>query len=385
MENKFIKNHILEAKKIFDIYKGEEPLHLFLKKYFKNNKKFGSKDRKYIAQYLYTVYRTGKENRHLSFEELVFIGLFLRNESDAHLFENYFPSLLEALDFSLEKKLLFLEQHFEWRNTYRAQDEISKEIDNLHYRNSFYNEPNVFIRLRKNVKLHKQTLKPFGKEIAENCFSFSEKINLETLIPPSDFVVQDYNSQRCAEFFPSINSTDLIWDCCAGSGGKSILLLDKFKNAKVFVSDIRENILENLISRFELLKIKAEKVLLINVNKIKDVALLEENFTLVMCDVPCTGSGTWARTPEQFYFFQKKEIENFAKRQFDILKNASIKVLPNGHILYITCSVFEKENEQVVEHFLNQNKNFKIIKQNYLNNFELKADTLFACLMERLI
>ncbi|MBP6456070.1 MAG: hypothetical protein KA275_05005 [Chitinophagaceae bacterium] len=383
MENKFINQHIIEAKKIFNLYKGDEPLHLFLKKQFKKNKKFGSKDRKFIAQYLYAVYRTGKENRHLKFEELVFIALFLKNENEKQFFENHFTVLVEAIDFSLDKKLIFLAEKFEWRNTYRAQDEISNEINSIDYRNSFYDEPNVFIRLRKNEKILKQNLKSFGKEIRENCFSFSKKINLETLIPPSDFVVQDYNSQRCAEFFPELKSSDLVWDCCAGSGGKSILLLDKFKNIKVYVSDIRENILESLISRFELLKLKAEKILLINVNKEKDLALLEENFNFVICDVPCTGSGTWARTPEQFYFFQKKEIENFAKRQLDILQNASVKVLPNGHLLYITCSVFEKENEIVIDKFLKENKKFKIIKQDYLNSFELKADTLFACLLER--
>jgi len=377
---KFIEQHIQQVEKIADGYKGQEPLHLYLKKFFKRNKKFGSRDRKNIASYLYGAYRMGRENRHLTMRQRVYFYLFLSNKGNADVFPDDFADLPPLLSSSFEKKIDFLRSKYKLRETYRAQDEISKKIDSERYRNSFYNDPKVYIRIRNNsTKDYQKIIKENdGEQEEANVFSFPSQVKLHTFLEEKNYVVQDINSQRTAHYFPNLNESSDVWDCCAGSGGKSILLLDTHKNVNLTVTDIRASILRSLLERFELYGLEADMLAEMNINKAKELDVLEGRFfDFIICDVPCTGSGTWARTPEQFYFFEKKEISRFQKRQLDILENASSRLKKSGSILYITCSVFTKENEDVVTLFLEKHSDFKIGKQHYLDGTSSQADTLF--------
>jgi len=377
---KFIEHHIRQVEIIFEAYKGQEPLHLFLKKYFKKNKKFGSRDRRNIAEYLYGVFRIGRENRHLSIRQRVYIYLFLKGEMPVGFFIEDFSALALMQNQPFEARLLFIQNKYELRNSFRTQEEISSSIDTTNYRNSFYHEPQVFIRFRKNSK---QKYKEFIDEhnglcIEDATYVFPPKTNLESFLDAKDYVVQDMNSQRTIRYVPTLQQGALVWDCCAGSGGKSILLLDKFPEVELTVTDVRPTILRSLIERFTLYDVEAEIIAEVNVNKEKDLTVLEDRYyDFIICDAPCTGSGTWARTPEQFYYFDKKEVDRFQKRQLDILLNASTRLKNNGELLYITCSVFAKENEHVVNKFLEHFKEFTLLTQEYLDGTSLKADTLF--------
>ncbi len=380
---RFVEQHIAQAEKLFEVYDGTEPLHLYLKKFFKRNKKFGSKDRKNIAEYLYAAYRLGRENRHLDFRTRVFLTIFLKGEKEVALFETYFPDLVSHYEKPLEEKVAFVRNEYEVRDTYRGMEDISKEVNAEAYRNSFYSDPKVFIRLRKKDEALENKLLEIGESHGNACYSFDAKTKLNELLEEKDYVVQDYSSQRTAEYFPQLSGDESVWDCCAGSGGKSILLLDKYPEVELTLTDIRVNILESLIKRFKLYDLGAETIMELNINKEKELLKLEQDFDFIICDAPCTGSGTWARTPEDFYFFDKKQIEKFHKRQLDILTNASQKLKGGKEILYITCSVYKHENEEVVEAFLAANSSFKLVQQDYLHGTELGADTMFVARLIR--
>ena len=105
-------------------------------------------------------------------------------------------------------------------------------------------------------------------------------------------------------------------------------------------------------------------------------------FDLIMADVPCSGSGTWSRTPEQLYYFELAKIDEYAKLQKSILKNVIMALKPGGYFLYITCSVFKKENKDAVN-FLLENFNFKVLKMELLKGYEMKADSMFAALLQK--
>ena len=383
---RFIEQHIVQVEIIFEAYQGNEPLHLFLKKYFKKQKKFGSRDRRNISEYLYGVFRMGRENRHLSVRERVYIYLLLKGELDKPFFQEHFPELVDYYEKSLEEKLNLLTEVYQLRPTFRTQEEISEEINALNYRNSFYQEPHVFIRIRNNKSAYYNEIikENKGVLIENDCYSFPPKTKLETFLEPIDYVVQDVNSQRTGSYFDKVISKKSVWDCCAGSGGKSILLLDKYPEVLLTVTDIRASILRSLLERFELYGLEAEMIAEVNVNKQKELTVLDNAmFDFIICDVPCTGSGTWARTPEQFYYFDKKEVSRFQKRQLDILKNTSSRLSEKGSIIYITCSVFRKENEEVVERFLELNSEFSLEEQVYLDGTLHRADTLFVSLLTK--
>ena len=109
---------------------------------------------------------------------------------------------------------------------------------------------------------------------------------------------------------------------------------------------------------------------------------MNESFDIIIADVPCTGSGTWARTPEQLHFFKNNEIEKYALLQRRIVGNALPHLKTNGHLLYITCSVFKKESEENVS-FFKEKYNLNLIKSEYLKGYEMQADTLFVALFTK--
>ncbi len=218
-------------------------------------------------------------------------------------------------------------------------------------------------------------------------------------------VIQDYNSQRVGEFLKSaiqnlipmtIGTEIKLWDCCAGSGGKSLLLHDIHRNVDLTVSDIRESILANLKKRFAKAGIKKYKSFVTDLTSNQRLRPIESSgrliagdYDLIICDAPCTGSGTWGRTPEQLYFFdenlpagQPGKIGQYSLLQKKIVSNIIPYLKENGFLVYITCSVFKKENEEVAN-YLRDEFNLELTNMELLKGYDKKADTMFVSLFKR--
>jgi 16S rRNA (cytosine967-C5)-methyltransferase len=208
-----------------------------------------------------------------------------------------------------------------------------------------------------------------------------------------EVVIQDQNSQRTGEFIKSeilnLKSEISVWDCCAGSGGKSIMAFDIDPKIKLSVSDARESILANLKKRFANAGIKNYESFVIDLANKSETRNLKSE--IIIADVPCSGSGTWSRTPEQLYFFEKGVIEKYSALQKKIVSNALPHLKPGGSFVYITCSVFKKENEEVVT-FIKENFQLKLKQMparmsrsdgEVLKGYDKKADTMFVALFEK--
>ena len=103
----------------------------------------------------------------------------------------------------------------------------------------------------------------------------------------------------------------------------------------------------------------------------------KEKFNIIICDVPFTGRGTWARTPEQLEFFELHMLENYSERQQKIVLNASRNLTKGGLFFYITCSVFQKENEDMA-FFISERCNLSLLEMKYYRGYDMRADTLFV-------
>jgi len=198
--------------------------------------------------------------------------------------------------------------------------------------------------------------------------------------------VQDISSQLALSKI-DITHDDVVWDCCAGSGGKAMHLADKHHGPIWLVSDKRTSIQHNLKKRMKSVTkyfAQAELDLLQNdeehivFNKL-DGHIYEtkhENVDLILLDAPCTGSGTWARNPEHLGAFQEDKIAKFASVQLALLKAAWKYLKKGGSLHYMTCSVYEAENENLIQEFVQSSTETKLVSQSYYGS-GYKGDRLF--------
>ncbi len=376
---------------LLENYKGVEPFHLYLKKYFSLNKKHGSKDRKQISSLCYNYFRLGfGVSSTINISEKLLVATFLAEKKPSALLEHFKPDWNEKIKLELQNKLEEVKNLFSIEKIFPFQGELSKEINIHQFNLSFLKQPKLFIRIRPGKeKTAFNKLKNANisfERINESCLAFSnnEKIS-DVFFVDKEVVIQDYNSQRTEDILvekirlPVKNFS--VWDCCAASGGKSILVYDLLKNIKLTVSDTRKNILQNLQLRFTKAGIKNYNSFVSDLSVSKPIMQIEESFDLIIADVPCSGSGTWARTPEQLLFLDKKEILKYKELQQKIVLNAVKYLKGEGYFLYITCSVFKKENEENVN-FIQQKTGLELIKADYLKGYEIQADTLFAALFK---
>ena len=104
---------------------------------------------------------------------------------------------------------------------------------------------------------------------------------------------------------------------------------------------------------------------------------------IIIADVPCSGSGTWSRTPEQLYFFLERKIEEYSKLQKRIVSNAIAQLQPGGSFVYITCSVFKKENEEVAM-YIKENFHLQLKQMEILKGYDKKADSMFVAVFKKI-
>ena len=387
-------SYLNSASSILDAYKGDEPFNIFLKSFFGQHKKFGSRDRKEISHLCYCYFRLGQSLQELAIEERILSGLFLCDEKPYGLLAVMKPDWNEIIALPAKDKCALLdirpEHIFPWA------EELSEEIEIEPFANSFLVQPDLYIRIRPNenhnVRQKLQTAGVSFNEITHSCFSFNNATQLDKILHlDKEAVVQDYNSQRVGEllgsarnFFAAPSTPPRIYDCCAASGGKSILAYDILGEIDLTVSDIRESILINLKKRFQEAGIKKYKAFVRDLSSKKTHAVQneDEKFDLIICDAPCSGSGTWSRTPEQLYYFNKDRINHYSQLQQNILSNVIPYLKKDGLLLYITCSVFKKENEQQVQFMQNQLQ-FELKKMELLKGYDKKADSMFAALLKR--
>jgi 16S rRNA (cytosine967-C5)-methyltransferase len=135
-----------------------------------------------------------------------------------------------------------------------------------------------------------------------------------------------------------------IWDACAAPGGKTLILAHRHPQADLLATDISPRRLRALETR---LKPTAPQVR----TAVGDAAQLpadEAAFDLILCDVPCSGTGTLGRNPELKLRLHPADLSRQAVRQRDILHTALSGLAPGGRLLYSTCSLEPEENEEVI-------------------------------------
>lgn len=342
-----------------------------------------------ISHLCYCYFRTAALFQEYPIQEKMVRGLFLCTDQPSPIISLIHPEWVEMIAETPEEKLEFLSTAKSLSAIFPFSSECSPDIDTDAFALSHLSQPDLFIRIRPGFeKLVPEKLEKAGiayRQISESAIAVANGAKLEDCLEPDrEAVIQDLSSQRVGDLIRAIKvSADRpvrIWDCCAASGGKSIMAVDILNSQLLTVSDIRESILANLAKRFRAAGITKYHSFLADLTKEEN--LPDEQFDLVIADVPCSGSGTWGRTPEQLLYFSQTEISGYVGRQQKIVVNAAKKVASAGYFLYITCSVFKKENEEMAA-FIQKETGLELIASQLLRGYAEKADSMYAAMFRR--
>jgi 16S rRNA (cytosine967-C5)-methyltransferase len=377
-------NQLKTFQRILDEYPAETPLSKFLPGFYRQNKQMGSTDRRIAGRLLYNYFRLGKALPGLPPDERLFIAEFLCNTQLNSFLQHFKPDWAACIGFGMDEKLGMVKAanpEFDLTQLFPWTSQLSAGIDKDTFLRSFFVQPDLFIRVYKGfesqVRIALTAAEIVFKDEGNGCFSLPNGTRLETLIPnPHWFEVQDLSSQRTAKYFKP-GKWDSWWDTCAASGGKSLLLHDLEPTVKLVVSDIRESILTNLDERFQQAGLTKYQKKLLDLTQNNDLILHDYAFDGIILDAPCSGSGTWGRTPEMISQFDSHKIEFFQRLQQNIVRNVVRYLKPGKPLIYITCSAFKAENEGVVG-FMLKELGLKLEEQRVLKGYENKADTMFV-------
>ncbi|MCR6720821.1 MAG: hypothetical protein NVV59_11120 [Chitinophagaceae bacterium] len=202
---------------------------------------------------------------------------------------------------------------FTWRRFFPGRISVVRALTPTHLSVLIFNNPCYFFACgqerKKQVTLKLQGI-PF-EWIGDDGIALENSTNIKDLLKLNEeVVVQDISSQETGKLMQKVQLTANpgVWDCCAASGGKSILVSDIFPSRSLTVSDVRPGILSNLHNRLREAGLTVNESHVIDLSDVNSI-LPSRQFDLVIADVPCSGSGTWGRTPEQLYFsILKKSI-----------------------------------------------------------------------------
>jgi 16S rRNA (cytosine967-C5)-methyltransferase len=377
-------NQLKTFQRILGDYPAETPLSKFLPGFYRQNKQMGSTDRRVASRLIYNYFRLGKALFNTPTEERLMVAEFLCNSQNNSFLQHFKPEWALCVGFDMDEKIKLVKTaypDFKLSDVFPWSADLSAGIDKDAFLKSIFIQPDLFIRVRKGFDQHvKALLTKEGvvfKDEGNGCLALPNGTRLEAIFAQQNwFEVQDLSSQQTAQYFKP-HRWEAWWDACAASGGKSLLLHEQQPDLKLVVSDIRESILTNLDERFQQAGLIKYQKKLIDLTQNVDPELHNYEFDGIILDAPCSGSGTWGRTPEMISQFQPQKIEFFQRLQQSIASNVVKYLKPGKPLIYITCSAFKAENEDAVN-FMVKELGMKVEEQTVLKGYENKADTMFV-------
>jgi 16S rRNA (cytosine967-C5)-methyltransferase len=359
---------------LISTFEGIIPFHLFFNKYCKIHPSLGSKDRRILREIIYSAYRLGNSWRQYPLEKLFLVA---NKPAADDLLKTFYQDLDEF------EKL----ENFEYPFIKYLDENLRQDT----YYQSLQKQPLVWVRIaNKNKSKFIETYKTQIVTQIEINDTF-EAIGLNNTTPITASLlpieVQDIASQQVSHLI-DIKEGMKVWDCCCGAGGKALFVTERYKNFKLFASDVRANILDNLKTRFKQNRLMMPKLaecdLLKKPEKINfgGEHIGRNTFDIIIADVPCSGSGTWAREPENLTFFKAEKIEDMVAKQIKIVTNSLRFLKHEGTLYYITCSVFDSENFGVI-HELESLGLVKIIQSQMVYGYDKLGDNLFIAELKK--
>lgn len=184
--------------------------------------------------------------------------------------------------------------------------------------------------------------------------------------------LQDAGSQAVVDYLP-LQDGQRVLDYCAGGGGKALAMAAR-TNISLLAHDTDPKRMADFPARASRAGVKVETI--------ETDDLSGQKFDMVLCDVPCSGSGAWRRSPDAKWDLTSDRLTELCQIQAEILQKASGMVSQAGYLSYVTCSVFNQENSLQINDFLGNNPGWCLEKSRQLTPLD-GGDGFFVALLKR--
>lgn len=337
------------------------PADVILDKYFKDRRYIGSKDRRLIAETVWQIIR-----HRMSYTEALdgnalprlLTALCFSHEDLDLLFngEEYAPLPLDKE----EKRLLaqaVLYENLSAEAIYECPYWLFSKFQDKHLLEALNTTAPLDVRANLSSREKaRDRLKKEGLFFSPTPFSpiglrSHDRINLNNCMTYQDgeIEVMDEASQLIS-LLCRVKPHHKVIDYCAGAGGKSLAIAAMMNNdGVIWAHDISTE-------RLSRIKKRAERLDILNIKTIHNVS--ETDYTRFIIDAPCSGSGTWRRSPDAKFRLTPERLKQICQTQAEILEFGAAHTKVGGRMIYITCSVFFEENEQQITDFLAKHPEF---------------------------
>jgi 16S rRNA (cytosine967-C5)-methyltransferase len=339
---------IENAFQLLTQYSGDIPLDNFLRSTFKLNKNWGSKDRKAYREICFRFFRF-YDRTALTKDQIGDVNASL--SSTESLISEYNPYKNLKLKTTI------------------GTDDLGRW---------FQSRPPVFVTGNgKNIEILKEELNKNDIDFIDHGIFIESPNQLsETHYPVlKNLQIMDRGSlEACMNL--TISSEDTVWDACAGAGGKTFAIGRLYSPEKIISSDVRKKSLSNLQKRSQVLNQFA-------LTKVIDASseMPEVSPSVILIDAPCSGSGTWRRNPDRAFYFSQSDLDKYVSKQEAILSNIAKHAKPATQIIYVTCSVFERENMDQVT--FAKNLGLELMQSEIIGGAEINSDYLFRAVFKK--
>ncbi len=330
----------------------QKPVDKYLKNFFRENKNLGSRDRAYVSDIVWGVVRNYKRLITVVGNDVEkMVAEYVKNPVVDEFIWEYSDFLLSVVD---RDDLLFMQK----QNVNRIDIKVNT--------------------LKTSVKTVLKDLKPYDPEIMPDVQSgirIAKRIDFNTIksFRQGLFMVQDKGSQMVSENVKLCG--DRVLDYCAGAGGKSLNLAIRMKDrGEIVAYDI-------ILSKLDELRGRAAKMGITSI--FPRYPYDNEEFDTVLADVPCSGSGTFARSPDAKWRLVPEKLKDLIKNGADILDKVKHHVRKGGLLAYITCSLIDAENMGQINAFLKNNPDFSLIDALTIRPSVYHSDGFFIANMHR--
>lgn len=373
------------------IFEGETPADVVINDYMRQRKYIGSKDRRFIND---TVWNLIRNKMKLEFDAKS--AFFDENNVDHWrrilmlYIKNYTSDKIEEVfDGGQYSPSPLTQEEIKWINTENEEpypDYVEAEfpkwafekVKDIEFLKALNKPASADFRINvKNRDMVIENMQKEGLEVYPTPHSpigirSNQRISLGNCqaYQNGEIEVQDEASQIAA-IMVDAKPSHKIMDYCCGAGGKSLAIGYLLNNqGNILAHDVSAKRLEAIKPRMQRLGIK-------NVDLLELLATSDRNYDRFIIDAPCSGSGTWRRSPDAKFRMTEKYLKALNKTQRELLDLGYEKTKVGGWVVYITCSIFKDENENIIEKFVKETPGARLINLNEL--WAKKIKTPYPC------